>query len=144
ELLPITIHFRLRLAVHDKRDGLGEFEDRTAVERHEFLSLKLEFNGHDRSRRSSGDLFSRFVITGSFPDFGILENGGVKLHGRLGLVIEPQEWDDLLHGFSPFKLSPDKRRVDRTFRSSPASCLRARSQTSSAPRPSDSVATTGW
>src|SRR6266516_1841050 len=95
--LPKFVHFRLRPAVHDKRYGFSEFEVRTAVERHESLSLKLEFNGHDRSLRSSGDLFSFFAIAGNFPDPGILEDGGVELHCLLGMVIEPKEWSDSLH-----------------------------------------------
>src|SRR5881396_1666140 len=95
--LPKFVHFRLRPAVHDKRYGFSEFEVRTDVERHEFLSLKLEFDGHYRSLRPSGDRFSFFAITGNFPDLGILEEGGVEFHCLRGLVVEPQEWSDFLH-----------------------------------------------
>src|SRR5439155_25252464 len=97
ELLPKPVHFRLGLAAHDKRDGLGEFELRATVERHEVLSLELEFNGHDRAGRPARYLFALFVIAGNFPDPGIFENGGVEPYRLLGLVIEPQKWGNFLH-----------------------------------------------
>ena len=93
ELLPKFVHFRLRLAVHHKRYGLGKFEERTAVKRHKFLSFKLEFNDHDRPFRPGPSI----AIAGNFPDLGILEDGGVELRCLLGLIVEPQEWGDFLH-----------------------------------------------
>ena len=69
---------------------------RAAIERHEILSFELEFYRHYRARLSCGDLFCRLVITGNFPNPGVLENRGVKLHRLLRLVIEPQERSDFL------------------------------------------------
>ena len=45
------IHLCLRLAIHDQRDGLGEWEDGPAVERNELLAIELEIDGHDRTGR---------------------------------------------------------------------------------------------
>jgi len=45
---------------------------------------------------TAGGLFTCFVIAGNFDDLRFLENGGVKLRSRLGLIVEPQKWRDFL------------------------------------------------
>lgn len=97
-LLPEFVHFRLRPAVHHERHGLAELEDRAAVQRREFLSVEPEGNGHHRSLWSSGRLRPFVFIACDPQDFGMLEAGDVKFRRRFGLVLEPQEGSDFLHG----------------------------------------------
>src|SRR6266498_3824534 len=111
KFFPKIIHFFLRLAVNNKRDGLGEFEHRTAVEPHESLPLKLEFNRHDRSFWPAGFFGCFFAIAGNSSDLGIFENGGVKLHRLLGVVIEPQKWSDFLHIILPLLVVAGTARI---------------------------------
>src|SRR6202171_3911953 len=63
---------------------------------------------------------------------GIFKNGNIKVHRFLGVVVEPQEWGDLLHGIFPFvsaeipgsanasglrcHLQPTRKAVERTVR----------------------------
>ena len=88
------VHVLLRLAVHHKRDRFIKFEMRTTVQSDELLAFRLEFNGHYRTLRSSGDLFSLFAITGNFPSLGIFEDGCVKLDRLFDVIIEPQKWSN--------------------------------------------------
>src|SRR5437763_14222038 len=93
----MIVHFLLRFAVHDERDRLVEFELWTAIERDEFLALNVEFNCQDRSWRLPRGFGSFFAVAENSSRLRILENGRVKLHCLLGLMIEPQEWSDFLH-----------------------------------------------
>ena len=89
QLLPKFIHFRLRFAVHDKGDGLVEFEIRAAVKGDEPLSFDFEDNGHHRAFGPATGIGSRFTVTGHVQDFRFFENRSVKLNGFFGLIIEP-------------------------------------------------------
>ena len=100
ELRPEVVDFFLRLAVHDERYRLGEFEDRPSVQRCELLPIELECHRHDRPLRSSGGLGRRVVIAGDARYPGILEDRDVELRGLLGLMIEPQKRCDSLQRFS--------------------------------------------
>src|SRR5437762_10786457 len=100
EFRPKIIDLFLCLAVYDKRDRFREFEDRTAIERHEFLSFELEFNGHDRSRRPAGWPCCLLVIPSDLSNLRVLENRGVKLLCLFRFVFEPYEWSFLLRYFS--------------------------------------------
>ena len=104
ELLPVVVHFSLRVAHDLQRDGLVEFEHRAAVERGEGLPAELEFHGHDHSRGSFVDFVARFSVPHGVDDPGIVEDGGVELRRLFGLCVEPQTWRDLLsllHGLYP-------------------------------------------
>src|SRR5438552_10163442 len=100
ELRPEVVYVFLRLAVHDERYRLGEFEDRPAVQRRELLPIELECHRHDRALRSSGGLCRRVVIAGDARYPGILEDRDVELRGLFGLMIEPQKRRDSLQRFS--------------------------------------------
>lgn len=93
ELGPQLVDFFLRLAGHEERYGFGEFELWTAVEGHEFLSLKLERCTHDLA----GGARRSFWITTDPANLGIFENGGIEIHGLLGVIVEPQERGDFWH-----------------------------------------------
>src|SRR5207245_10470992 len=100
ELLPEVVYFRLRLAVHDKGDRLGKFEDRPAVQRDKFLPIELECHRHHRSLWSSGGLRRLFGVAGHASDLRVFEDRHVKIHGVFSLMIEPQEWADLFRRLS--------------------------------------------
>src|SRR5438552_11595282 len=89
ERLPEVIYFFLRLAVHDERYRLGEFEEWPAVQRRELLPIELECHRHDRPLGSSGGLCRRVVIAGDARDPGVLEDRDVERRGLFGLMIEP-------------------------------------------------------
>src|SRR5690349_21598226 len=65
---------------------------RPAVERNEFLAFEREVHGHDRAflSRPGGS------VTGDASNFGIFEDGHVKIRRLFGLGVEPQEWGDFL------------------------------------------------
>ncbi len=60
-----------------------------AVQCDEFLVLDLEFGDEE---------FSVFSITIHAEDFSVLEDGEIEVDGFLSVVVEPEEWGDLLHG----------------------------------------------
>ena len=91
ELLPVVVHFFLRLAIDLKRDGLVELEDRAAVERGECLPVQLEGHGHDRSGRLAVDLPPGFAVARDVPDLRVLEDADIERGGLLGLIVEPQD-----------------------------------------------------
>jgi len=95
-----VIDFLLRLAVHGKRYGFGEFESGPGVQRYELLPVELKHHGHHAALRSG----SRFPIAGDLHDFRVLENRDVKIHRFFSLLIEPQEGCDFLHGKMSFAL----------------------------------------
>ena len=70
---------------------------RSAIERDEVLAFNLEFHRHDGSCGSARNSFARFIVTRNRADLGFLEDRGVELHSRLGVVVEPEKWSDLLH-----------------------------------------------
>jgi hypothetical protein len=53
----------------------------------------LKRGGHYTALRTR----PRFSESANTLNFGIFENGSVKLHRFFGLAVEPQEWADLLH-----------------------------------------------
>src|SRR5690606_24953066 len=72
------------------------------IECSEWLSLKLKFNGHDRTCWSAVDLKSRFSISADFADACVFKEGGVKIHRLFGLIVEPQVWGNFWQGFFCF------------------------------------------
>ena len=90
EPVPEFIDFLLGFATDEERDRLGEFEMRTAIQRHEFLALQLEISHH----QGAGGERRTFPVSADFPDLGVLENGGVETDGLLGVVVEPKKRGD--------------------------------------------------
>src|SRR2546426_4011481 len=88
-----SVHFLLRLAVHEQRDGRRELELRAAVQGVEVLTFELEGAGHDRPLRPG----PRVSIARHTHDLRILEDRHIEVHRLFGLAVEPQERDDLLH-----------------------------------------------
>ena len=90
QLAPEMIDLGLAVAIDLERDRLVELEMRSAVQRHEALACELEPHAHHRACFLAVDLPAFIGIVGYGVDLGVLENGGVKLRGLLGLGIEPQ------------------------------------------------------
>src|SRR5207244_174183 len=70
ELLPHPVHFLLRVAVHDERDGLGELELRPTVECEELLPVELELHG----QYATFGLRSTLATMSDLADLGVLED----------------------------------------------------------------------
>src|SRR5262249_15522334 len=85
---------RLRVAVHHERDGGREGEERASVKGEKLLSLDLESRNHDRALRSRTGI----AITRDPDRLRILEDGDIEIHRFFGIVVEPQERRDFLHG----------------------------------------------
>jgi hypothetical protein len=103
ELVPVVIDLGLRLAADLKRDGCGEFELRSAVQRGEGLPFQFEGDGHRRPRLFAVNLFSGFAVAADVRDARVVENRNVEIRCLLALIIEPEAGSDLLfveHGFS--------------------------------------------
>jgi hypothetical protein len=64
----------------------------------ERLAADLELDGQHRAFRLAMYLLALFPVAADAPDPGILEDGRIELRCFLGLGVEPQAWDDLLHG----------------------------------------------
>lgn len=94
ELFPQLVNLGLGVAVHKKGYGGSEAELRAAIQGHELLAVDLKRAGHHRSLGAG----ARVAVAVESLDFGILEDGGVEIHGLFGLAIEPEEGDDFLHG----------------------------------------------
>src|SRR2546423_137949 len=94
QLLPQLVHLLLRLTVHEQRYRRREFELGAAVQGVEVLALELERAGHDGPLGPG----ARVSIARHAPDLRVLENRHVEVHRLFGVAVEPQEWDDLLHG----------------------------------------------
>lgn len=67
ELLPEIVHLVLHLAVDEERDGLGEGEVRSTIDRRKFLPVETERDEQDRTRRAGAALS---VVTDVY-DFGV-------------------------------------------------------------------------
>jgi hypothetical protein len=65
----------------------------TAIQGYEVLPFELEGGAHDRALRSR----PRLSIAGRAHDPGVSEEGSVELDRLFGLIVERQEWGDLLH-----------------------------------------------
>jgi hypothetical protein len=96
ELVPVVIHFRLVLTVDDKRDRGRKRELGTAVQGDKRLAVELERGRHHGSFRPGPGV----AIPGDADDFGIAEDGHVKVHRLFGVGVKPQERGDFLHRFS--------------------------------------------
>jgi hypothetical protein len=97
ELLSKIIDLLLDFAVHNERNGFVEFEKWPAIKRDKFLTFDFEFDCQHRPDGTT-DLFSCFFgVAENSSDLRVFEDRGVKLHGILGLIIEPQEWSNFLH-----------------------------------------------
>src|SRR5207248_10225166 len=86
-----------------ERDRFGEFELRPGVQADDLLPFELEAHAHRFPVRPRHDL----------EDLRVLEHRYVEPHGLLGLIVEPEEWGDLLHRSSPNADSRGARRSDR-------------------------------
>src|SRR5439155_12633223 len=118
KLLPVIVHFFLRLATDLERDRLVECEHWATVECGKGVSIQFKCHRHDRSRRSSVDFIPCFSIPSNADDLRIVKDGGVKLRHLFGLIIKPQTWGDLLHvlhGVSPRRVSSRLRMTVTTY-----------------------------
>ncbi len=89
ELLPVIVHFLLRLTAHLKRDCLVEFEHRAAIERGKRLSIEFKGHGQHASRRSSVDFVSGFSVPTDASDLRVTKDRGVELLRLFGMIINP-------------------------------------------------------
>ena len=80
---------------------------RTAVQRYELLTFKLESYRHCGSFRPRAG----FSVAGNVQNFRILENGSIEVCCLFRIAVKPQEWSYFLH-VSPFT-NPSLRRREQ-------------------------------
>jgi len=78
-------------------EGLAELEQRAAVQRRELLALELKVDDHHGAFGTR----PRVAVAADVEDLRVLEDRRIELRRLFGVVVEPEEWRDLLHTNSP-------------------------------------------
>ena len=95
ELVPIAVDLLLRVAADEEREGGVELMGGAAVEENHLLAFELDGDRGDLADGPGTDSFGAQLV--ELARVG--ENAEVEFGGFFGVVVEPEEWREFVHGW---------------------------------------------